>query len=180
MQNRKRQKLPKDIPNLSKVNYVSVNFNRQSLQQELLRAGFNPNKPTIFTLEGVSQYITKPALNSTLDQVSCLTLNSRTVFYMSYVDPALKTKPARCFGKGYPRVQSISKTIMNLAEKVGEPWISFYSSMELQAILTQYGFNMVENKVLQDLNAKYFTPAGRALPEKELFNLEHSVVAVKT
>lgn len=180
VQNRKRQKLPKAIPNLCKVNYVSLDFNHQSLQQQLLEAGFNPNKSTVFTLEGVSQYITKPALHSTIDQVSRLTHDSRTVLYMSYVDLALKTKPTSCFGKGYRHAKSISKTIMNLSERAGEPWISLYSSQELYTLLTKHEFTVVQNKVLKDLNSKYFKPVGRELPENELFNLEHSIVAVKT
>lgn len=179
VQNRKRKKLPQNTPNLDKVNYVNVNFNHQSLKQQLIEAGFNPDKSSIVTFEGVSQYITKSAFNTILSELSQLTNDTTTKFYMSYVNLELKTNPAACFGKGYRHTTSISKTIMNLAERVGEPWISLYSSHELYTLLSKQGFHVLENKVLKDLNAKYFKPVGRELPEHEVFNLEHSLVAQK-
>ena len=66
VQERKRSWLSAKIPNKENVTYVSVDFNHQSLKQQLLDAGLDQSKSTIYTLEGVSQYITKEALNSTL------------------------------------------------------------------------------------------------------------------
>lgn len=34
-----------------------------------------------------------------------------------------------------------------------------------------------ENLTLTDLNSQYFAPVGRALPENQLVNLEHFVIA---
>ena len=53
----KLSKLPKDLPNLENITYVNVDFSYQSLSEQLLTAGFDQTKSTIFTLEGVSQYI---------------------------------------------------------------------------------------------------------------------------
>ena len=66
---------------------------------------------------------------------------------------------------------------MSMAAKVGEPWITLYTSEEMKELLSEYGFSLLENKTLADLNAAYFTPVNRTIPEEELFNLEHSVVA---
>ena len=64
-----------------------------------------------------------------------------------------------------------------LSAKVGEPWISFYTAEEIEGMLSQNGFSVIENKTLADLNAVYFTPVGRTLSENEIFKLEHFVVA---
>jgi methyltransferase (TIGR00027 family) len=177
VQDKKRSKLPKNLPNSENVTYVSVDFNHQSLKEQLLNAGFDYNKPTVFTLEGVSQYITKDAVNSTLKEIAELTNNSNATFYMSYVDKLLKENPKACFGRGYPNPKRKSKTIQILAAKVGEPWISFYSASEIEALLSKNRFSLIENKTLADLNSAYFTPVGRTLPEDQIFNLEHSVIA---
>ena len=177
VQDRKRSKLPKDLPNSKNVKYVSVDFNRQTLKKQLLDAGFDQSKPTVFTLEGVSQYISKEAVNTTLGELAELTKNTNATFYISYVDSNLNEKPETCFGKGYPNPKKKAKTIMRLAAKVGEPWISFYSTEEIKEVLSQHGFSSIENKTLADLNSRYFAPIGRALSEDEIFNLEHSVVA---
>lgn len=177
VQHKKRSKLPKNLPNSKNVTYVSIDFNHQSLKQQLLNAGFDSNKSTVFTLEGVSQYITKDAVNSTLKEIAELTKNSNATFYMSYVDKLLKENPKACFGKGYRNPEKKSKIIQNLAAKVGEPWISFYSVSEIEALLSKNGFSLIENKVLADLNSIYFTPVGRTLPEDQVLNLEHSIIA---
>jgi methyltransferase (TIGR00027 family) len=173
----KRSKLPKDVPNATNVEYVSVDFNHQTLKSQLLEAGFNPSKSTIFTLEGVSQYISKEAVNSTLKELEELTNNTDATFYISYVNSALKTNPKACFGKGYVDSEKKAETIMNLAAKVGEPWVSFYSANEMSVLLSQYGFELKEDKTLIDLNPLYFAPIGRKLLDNEIFNLEHSVKA---
>lgn len=177
VQNRKRSKLPSNAPNLENIKYVSVDFNHQSLKKQLLEAGFDESKSAIFTLEGVSQYISKKAVNSTLEELEELTKNTNATFYISYVDSQLKTDPTACFGNGYPNPEKKAETVMNLAAKVGEPWISFYSPEEIKEVLSQYGFTLIEDKTLVDFNSEYFTPIGRKLSDNEIFNLEHSVRA---
>ena len=53
----KLSKLPKNISNRENIIYVGIDFNYQSLEEQLLKAGFDKSKSTIYTLEGVSQYL---------------------------------------------------------------------------------------------------------------------------
>ena len=173
----KRSKLPDEIPNAENITYVSVDFNHQSLKNQLLNSGFDKSKSTIYTLEGVSQYITREALNSTLSELALLTPNSNATFFMSYVNRLLREDPKACFGIGYSKPERAAKFITNGAAKVGEPWISLYSSKEIEDLLSQNSFTLIENKTLADLNSKYFTPVGRTIPENHIFKIEHFVVA---
>ena len=180
VQEQKRSKLPKDITNSENVTYVSIDFNTQSLHEQLQQAGFDSAKSTVFTLEGVSQHITKEAINETLKEISDMTANDNVIFYMSYVDKLLKENPKACFGEGYKNAGKKAALIQNLAAKVGEPWISLYSEDELKGILSTHGFEIVENKSLKDFNPLYFAPVGRALKESEIMNLEYSLVVKNT
>lgn len=173
----KLSKLPDEIPNSENITYVSVDFNYQSLKNQLLNSGFDKSKSTIYTLEGVSQYITREALNSTLSELALLTPNSNATFFMSYVNRLLREDPKACFGIGYSKPERAAKFITNGAAKVGEPWISLYSSKEIEDLLSQNSFTLIENKTLADLNSKYFTPVGRTIPENHIFKIEHFVVA---
>ena len=128
----KNSKLPDEIPNVENITYVSIDFNHQSLKKQLLNAGFDKSKSTIYTLEGVSQYITREALNSTLNELALLTPNSNATFFMSYVSRLLREDPKACFGMGYSKPERAAKFITNGAAKVGEPWISLYSSKEIE------------------------------------------------
>tara|TARA_B100000902_G_C27256585_1_gene888197 strand:- start:392 stop:1300 length:909 start_codon:yes stop_codon:yes gene_type:complete len=173
----KRSKLPDKTTNKANVTYISIDFNHQSLKEQLLNAGFDQNKSTIYTLEGVSQYITKEALNSTLQEIAALNQNSNSKIFISYVNKFLKDDPKTCFGVGYSNPEKAVKFITNGAAKVGEPWISFYSAKEIDDLLSQNNFTVIENKTLADLNSKYFTPVGRTIPENYIFKLEHFVIA---
>ena len=173
----KLSKLPKDLPNLENITYVNVDFSYQSLSEQLLTAGFDQTKSTIFTLEGVSQYITKEAVSSTIQELSLITKDARSIFFMSYVDELLKKDPAACFGKGYPNPTKKANLIQTLSAKVGEPWISFYRDEEVESILAENDYAIKENVTLEDLNSLYFSPVGRVLPENQIFKLEHFIVA---
>ena len=180
VQERKRSKLPQDVPNSENVTYVSVDFYTQSLSEQLLAAGFDTSKSTIFTLEGVSQYIPKEAVTSTLQELAGLTKKADATFYISYVDTNLDKDPEACFGQGYPNPVKTAKRVISMSAKVSEPWISFYTAREMKEILAQNGFTVTENKSLADLNSEYFAPVGRALPDEHIFKLEHFVVAKKS
>ena len=173
----KQSKLPKSISNGDNIIYVSIDFNNQSLKEQLLDAGFDKSKSTIYTLEGVSQYIPKEALSSTLKELATLNANSNSKIFISYVNKLLLEDSKACFGMGYSRPEKAIKFITNGAKKVGEPWISFYSAKEIQNLLSENGFIVIENQTLADLNSKYFAPVGRLIPEDFIFKLEHFVVA---
>jgi methyltransferase (TIGR00027 family) len=173
----KLAKLPKELPNSENVTYVNIDFSYQSLTAQLIDAGFDQKQSTIFTLEGVSQYITKEAVSSTIKELASLTKDANSIFFMSYVDELLDKNPEACFGKGYPSPEKKANLIKSLSAKVGEPWVSFYSYEEIESLLSQNGYSVEENLTLEDLNSLYFGPFGRTLSENQIFKLEHFLVA---
>ena len=173
----KLAKLPKELPNSDNVTYVNIDFSYQSLTEQLIVAGFDQKKSAIFTLEGVSQYITKEAVSSTIKELASLTRDTNSIFFMSYVDELLDKNPEACFGEGYPNPAKKASLIKGLSAKVGEPWISFYNGAEIEDLLSQNGYSIEENVTLEDLNSLYFSPVGRTLNENQIFKLEHFVVA---
>ena len=177
VQARKRSKLPRDLSDSKNVTYVPVDFTDQSLAKQLMDAGFDQSKSTVITLEGVSQYITKEAVSSTIREMASLTQKASSIFFISYVDELLNTNPTACFGKSYPKAAKRSETIKYLSAKAGEPWISFYLAKEIESVLLQNGYFIEQNLTLTDLNSQYFAPVGRALAENQLCNLEHFVIA---
>jgi methyltransferase (TIGR00027 family) len=177
VQARKRSKLPEELSNSENMTYVAVDFTHQSLTEQLMNAGFDQNKSTVFTLEGVSQYITKEALSSTIKEVAALTQRASSIFFISYVSDLFDKNPEACFGKGYPNAEKRAKLIMYGSAKVGEPWISFYGAEEIENVLSQNGYSVKESVTLKDLNSRYFAPVGRALSENQLLQLEHFVMA---
>ena len=177
VQARKRSKLPKELPNLENITYVAVDFSHQSLTEQLMDAGFDQSKSTVFTLEGVSQYITKEAFDSMIKEMAALTQKANSIFFVSYASELLNKNTEACFGKGYPNAEKRAKLITYGSAKVGEPWISFYGAEEIESVLSQNGYSIKENVTLKDLNSRYFAPVGRTLSENQLLQLEHFLVA---
>ena len=178
VQDRKRSKLPKELPNSENVTYVPVDFSHQSLTERLLDSGFDKTKSTVFTLEGVTQYITKEAFNSTMKEMAMLSKEASSIFVLSFVNELLNNNPEDCFGKGYLNPEKKANLIKDLSAKAaGEPWISFYSTEEVEDLFAQNGYSIKENVTLEDLNSLYFGPVGRTLSENEIFKLEHFVIA---
>ncbi len=178
VQDRKRSKLPKELPNSENVIYVPIDFAHQSLTERLLNSGFDKTKSTVFTLEGVTQYITKEAFNSTMKEIATLSQNANSIFILSFVNELLNNNPEECFGKGYLNPEKKANLIKDLSAKAaGEPWISFYSTEEIEDLFAQNGYSMKKNVTLEDLNSLYFGPVGRTLSENEIFKLEHFVIA---
>ena len=177
VQDRKLSKLPIEVPNFENVTYVSVDFSNQSLAEQLLNAGFDQSKSTVFTLEGVSQYVSKDALISTIKEVQILSKDSESIFFLSYVNELLSKNPEACFGKGYINPEKKAALIQSLSEKAGEPWISLYSDEEIENLLALNGFSVEENLTFAELNSLFFAPLGRDLPENQIFKLEQFLVA---
>ena len=177
VQDRKLSKLPIEVPNFENVTYVSVDFSNQSLAEQILNAGFDQSKSTVFTLEGVSQYVSKDALISTIKEVQILSKDSESIFFLSYVNELLSKNPEACFGKGYRNPEKKAALIQSLSEKAGEPWISLYSDEEIENLLALNGFSVEENLTFAELNSLFFAPLGRDLPENQIFKLEQFLVA---
>ena len=157
---------------------MNVDFANQSVSERLIEAGFDQTKSSIFTLEGVTQYIAKDAFNSTLSEIAKLVHGTQAIFFLSYVDELLNQNPEACFGNGYPNPAKKASLIQNLSAKAAdEPWISFYSPKEMENTLSNNGFTLKEDKVLKDVNVDYFSPVKRTLSENQIFNLVHFVVA---
>ena len=142
-----------------------------------MEAGFDQSKSTVFTLEGVSQYITKEAFTSIVKELATLAQTADSIVFVSYVSELLKRNPKACFGTDYPNAEKKARLIMYGSEKAGEPWISFYSDGEIDSVLSQSGYSIIENVTLKDLNSQYFTPVGRTVSENQLFQVEHFVIA---
>ena len=177
VQARKRSKLPEKPPNSENITYVAVDFADQSLSEQLLEAGFDQSKSTVFTLEGVSQYITKEAFTSVVKELATLAQTADSIVFVSYVSELLKRNPKACFGTDYPNAEKKARLIMYGSEKAGEPWISFYSDGEIDSVFSQSGYSIIENVTAKDLNSQYFTPVGRTISENQLFQVEHFVIA---
>ena len=77
----KRAYIDKNIGELpTNVALVPIDFNTQELGEELKKAGYTLSSQTLFIWEGVTQYISREAVDNTLKYVARAATGSRIVF----------------------------------------------------------------------------------------------------
>jgi methyltransferase (TIGR00027 family) len=128
------------------LHFVPLNFETSSWWVQLLKAGFDINKPAVIACTGVSLYLTKESIISTLNQIATLVSGSKLAmtFYlpMEFLDE--EDKP----------VQEIAE---KGAREAGTPMVSFFTPDEILTLANKTGFK--ETKILstKDMEQYYFT-----------------------
>ncbi len=134
-QRRKRDLLAR-IPGLplQQVVLVETDFLRETLQEPLLKAGFDPVRKTFFVWEGVTHYLDSFAVDSTMRFVGSCSVGSGIVF--TYIHRGLLDGSGKF---------SVSPNVSRLLEEAGESWkLGFYPE-ELQPYLHARGLELVED-----------------------------------
>ena len=167
------------------MTYVTVDFNAQTLTEQITKTGFQTGQPTIVTLEGVTQYVPKEAIAATLKEVGAL-CGAGSAIFVSYVDEAFESDPKAIFGAGGAQYngsadgpEKMVALFHKLTKGVGEPWISFYKRDEMSSVLSACGFQVASDTCFEDYNEKYFGAVGRLQPPELTMNLERFAVAKK-
>jgi methyltransferase (TIGR00027 family) len=127
-------------PNLA---YTPVDFESQSLADQLRLAGFNHRKPAFFAWLGVVPYLTLPAFRATLAYVAAQAPGSGIA--LDYGQPRA----------ALPYLERLAHD--SLADRVklaGEPFQLFFTPPEIAAELA--AFRDLEDIGREEINARYF------------------------
>ncbi len=148
MQLWKRQRLDElGLSAPSHTTFVGVDFERHRLSEELPAAGFDNRIPAIFSWLGVTYYLTRPAIEATLRDMLELT-DSWVQLVFDYVVPpeTLPTDDREWFTLYHQRVADL-----------GEPWHGIFTPTEVATMLTDSGFDDLEDLSAAEINATHFS-----------------------
>ncbi|MQA08622.1 MAG: SAM-dependent methyltransferase [Pseudonocardiaceae bacterium] len=126
---------------------VPVDFEAgQSWWQQLVAAGFDPNRPAVVVSTGVTMYLTKEATAATLRQIAELATGSTLA--MTFLLPAeLVDETDR------PGLRASEEG----ARTSGTPFISFYTPKEMLTLASKTGLKEVRHVPGTSLAEYYFT-----------------------
>jgi methyltransferase (TIGR00027 family) len=133
------------------LTFAPVDFERESLADGLARTGFRRDQPAFFQWLGVTPYLTRETITSTLDFIASIP-GSAVAF--DYIEPFENQSPER------------RARLMAMAESAaarGESWLSFFDPPEIAAILREKGFGDIEDLGFADLISHYSPELGRGL-----------------
>lgn len=129
------------------LEFVPVNFEKQTLAEVLDESGFDRRQPAFFSWLGVAQYLPSSAVQNTLEALAaCAASGSELVF--DYLLPASELSTSD---------QSILERLQRFTERRGEPLASYFTPSELATMADQCGFEVVENFSPADQAARYFS-----------------------
>jgi methyltransferase (TIGR00027 family) len=129
----------------SSVTFAPVDFERQSLSDGLARANFRRDAVTFFSWLGVTPYLTREAMTSTLAFVASMPKGSGVVFDYAVPRSSLSFLGRFAFDRLASRVAA-----------AGEPFQLFFEPGALAAQLSSMGFQSVEDLGTDQINARYF------------------------
>ena len=113
-------------PRAKEVHYVAVDFAKDDLGTALERAGHARGAPTTFVWEGVTMYLTRPALDATLETVARL------------------AAPGSCLLMTYYSTEQppLAPLVHPFFALVGEPLLTRFGPGEARALLEAHGFRL--------------------------------------
>ena len=118
------------------VRFVAVDFERDSLDEALARAGHDPAQPTIWLWEGVVMYLALPDIEATLAVVQ------------------RRSAPISRIVVVYHRPALLLRLIGFVVARLGEPLRSSFEGDAMRALLERYGFTLVRDESIAEIGAR--------------------------
>jgi methyltransferase (TIGR00027 family) len=118
------------------VSFVSVDFERESLDTALTRAGHDPTAPTCWIWEGVVMYLTRDAMQATLATVAERSARGSTLIINYHT----------------AHRRFLARLLFRL---IGEPQISAWTPAEMASELESVGFAVRDDSGMLDWNDRF-------------------------
>ncbi|WP_224242303.1 class I SAM-dependent methyltransferase [Hyalangium gracile] len=124
----KRARLGSLTPTTQRLHFVTVNFEKDSLDEALQQAGHRPDEPTFFIWEGVVMYLTDEAVRRTLQRVAARAAPGSGLV-VNYATPGA----------------SGGRTMSFVLRLWSEPMLGERPTSTMKALLEEAGFEAVED-----------------------------------
>ena len=132
----KRAHISELRPPNGEITFVAIDFEHESLDAVLERAGHDRSLPTCWIWEGVVMYLTRPAMRATLAAVASRSARGSTLIVNYHT----------------AHRRFIAKLMFRL---IGEPQISAWTPEEMASDLRAAGFVVREDSGMGDWNARF-------------------------
>jgi methyltransferase (TIGR00027 family) len=137
------------------VVFAGIDFDQESLEEGLARIGVRNDKPTFFSWLGVTMYLTKAAIDSTLRYITSFPSGSEAV--ITFLQP------------------SASRELAQRVSEAGEPFVSYFMPDDFKEKLLTKGFKEVHS-LTPELSAPFFPENETSLSKPERVSIVSAVV----
>jgi methyltransferase (TIGR00027 family) len=135
------------IPIPGQVIFVSINFNTETLENVLFKAGYEKDKKTLFIWEGVTYYLASGTVDDTLNFIKS---NSSPGSSICFDYAASWPDMINAYG-----VKEAVKTMS--ANASGEPIRFAIARGKIEPFLAERGYKLIEHLTPEDMEARFLT-----------------------
>ncbi len=130
---------------LSKVHFIEIDFNKESIAKKLMEAGFNSNLPSVFSILGVSYYIPVEIIFKTVSQIAQIAAPESGLVFDYYEKEKI----------GVPSSEKIMQ-LKRITSFCGESMVEGYEPAFVAKRLKQCGFKRVEDLSPKEIEHAFF------------------------
>jgi methyltransferase (TIGR00027 family) len=127
--------------------FATIDFERESLREGLLRRGISATARSFFSWLGVTMYLQKDAIDAVLRSVAAFPEGSEIVLT-------------------FASASDTPRAVAERAADVGEPWLSFFEPAEMSEKLRMAGFATVEPLTPSAAEERYFRGSSLPTPQR--------------
>ena len=143
----KRQQLEAaEIPIPETLAFAPMDFEHQSLADQLQKAGFRTDEPSFFSWLGVTMYLRRETMMATLEYISSSTPSGSAIVFDYTVPPSSQNFLRRL----------VFRLLNRRLAGIGEPWVNFLDPCSLIMDLKAVGFTQAEDIGPEEINARFF------------------------
>lgn len=128
------------------ITFVPVDFSRDNMADKLLAAGFDPARPTLFTILGVTYYLTLEAFEKTIELMDILS-SGQSAIILDYPDKM------RLDAHTPERVLQLARMTQQLGESMSEG----FSFEEMRAVFARHHFDIQKHLSPKEIQLYYFS-----------------------
>ena len=129
------------------VEFISIDFEKESLSKKLKGAGFSKDGRSLFVLEGLLMYLQPESVDETFRFMEKFA-GEGSVIVFDYVRASVLRQVGSYYGE---------RAIVKSVAKAGERWYFGIEEGELGGFLKKYGLIVSDHKDAQELEQMYFT-----------------------
>jgi methyltransferase (TIGR00027 family) len=128
----------------SSVTFVAVDFLRDDVGERLEAAGWRPRAPSLFVWEGVTNYLSEPAVERVLRWIATTAAGTHVVF--TYVHGGLLDGSVEFFG---------GRRMMSAVARLGEPWTFGLHPDAVAAFVARCGLTLRDDLGADEYRRRY-------------------------
>lgn len=129
--------------------FISIDFNKESIEDKLLESGFNKNKRSLFILEGLLYYLSSQTVDNTFNVINKLAGNESEVVF-DYIYASVLREENLYYGES---------EVFKGVKKQNEPWRFGIEKGEIESFLENRNLKLIQNLNSDELENKFFKDA---------------------